>query len=99
MKLSKGDWIIIVIFCVVLQLLCFWCIDVSISALIIGGKVVNAFTSLEPSITYHIGVYLSILNFIFLSFVAIQHILREKPKKNEKVVKKKKEEPKEEVSK
>jgi large-conductance mechanosensitive channel len=99
MKLTKGDWIIIVVFSLVLQFLSFWCIDVSVSALLMEGTVVNAFMSMSPSVTYHLGLYLSILNFAFIVFITIHHILQEKPIKKEKTVKKKKEEPKEEVSK
>jgi len=95
MKISKGDWIAIVVFIVILQMLSFWCIDISVSALISGGKVVSAFMSMSPDVSYHLGVYLSIGNFAFLLLITVHHILHERPIKKE--VKKKRESVKEEA--
>jgi len=97
--MQKSDWIAVISFSIILQMLSFWCIDTSVSALISGGTVVNAFMTMNPCFTYHLGVAVSIINFMFLVFITVHHILREKLKKKEKTVKKKKEEPKEEVSK
>jgi hypothetical protein len=84
MKIAKSDWVVIIVFCVVLQMLSFWCIDISVSAIISGGKVVNLWTTMNPIDSYHLGIYLSILNFVFLIFITVHHILREKPNKKEK---------------
>ena len=99
MKISKGDWIAIVVFIVILQMLSFWCIDISVSALISDGKVVSAFMSMSPVVTYHLGLYLSLGNFAFLILITVHHVLHEKKIKTEKTVKKKKEDKKEEPEK
>lgn len=74
-KLTKGDWICIVIFLVVLQIVFLWSIDISVSALINQGFVTNGFIVNDPMQAYHISLYGSILDFVILTFITVHFIV------------------------
>lgn len=78
LKLGKGDWICIVIFLIVIDLLCLWCVDISVSALLNGGTLTNGFRMNGPMQMYHLGLYGSILSTVMLSFICVHKILEEK---------------------
>jgi len=75
-KLKKLDWVLIIIFQVVLEMVFLWGIDVSVSALINQGYLVNGIFVSNPVLVYHIALYGSILNFVALAFISARHLLR-----------------------
>lgn len=79
-KLTRGDWICVIIFLVVLQMAFLWCIDISVSALINQGFVTNGFFMNDPMQAYHIGLYGSILTFVLLAFISVHFIVDVKKK-------------------
>jgi len=73
-KLKKSDWIAIAGAILFVNLLTLWCIDISVSALINNGILVNGFFVNDPMKTYHIALYANgLLN--FLIFMIVVHIL------------------------
>jgi len=75
-KLKKLDWVLIIIFQVVLEMVFLWGIDISLSALINQGYLVNGIFVSNPVLVYHIALYGSILNFVALAFISARHLLR-----------------------
>jgi len=75
-KLTKLDWNLILIFQVVIQIVFLWGIDISLSALINQGYLVNGIFVSNPVLVYHIALYGSILNFVALAFISSRHLLR-----------------------
>jgi hypothetical protein len=69
--MKKGNWFCVVVFMVVLQMLFFWSIDISVSALINYGVVTNGLFS------YHIALYGAILNTV-AQIIIIIHLLEDK---------------------
>jgi len=74
---EKSNWIAVVIVLVVFEVVCMWCIDISVSAMINQGIVMNGFFGQNPMITYHLGLYGSIISFVLLSFMFIHYVLEE----------------------
>jgi len=70
--LKLSDRILISGFLIILGLLSLWCIDISTSAMIVGGKLSNGYFSPDPMVVYHIGLYMNIF-VIFLNFLVIIH--------------------------
>ena len=79
-RLSTSDWVSIAGAVLVVIILCCWCIDVSVSALINGGVLMNAFTFANPGVMYHLALYV-VLGLSFFMFMLMVHILT-KEKKN-----------------
>lgn len=76
-KLKRSDWIAIVLVLVVIDVLCLWSVDISVSALLSGGIVTNGFRTSDPMISYHIGLYGSILSTITLSLICVHKIIKD----------------------
>ena len=76
-KLQRSEWVCIVIFLVVLDILCLWSVDISVSALLTGGIVTNGFRVADPMISYHIGLYGSILSTVLLSFLLVHKVVKD----------------------
>ena len=79
LKLQKSDWIAITIVIPFIQLLCLWCIDILVSAMINhpDSLVTNGWNTLPPLMSYHIALYVIILTLVFLILISIHHILKE----------------------
>jgi hypothetical protein len=87
MKLRKSDWIAVIVTIVFFQLMCLWCIDVSISSLAIGNeltqnpsiivetRMTNGFFMQNPIITYHIGLYVLVICCFILSLISVHFVL------------------------
>ena len=56
-KFNNGDIVLILVFLVMVQVMCLWCVDISVSALINNGIVTNGFAVRDPAQTYHLGLY------------------------------------------
>jgi len=74
---DKSDWVVLIVTLCVLQLISFWCIDISVSAMINQGVVTNGWVILTPAATYHIGLCISVISLVTFAFISIHHILKE----------------------
>lgn len=74
--LKKSDWIMICVFLMVVEVLCCWCVDISVSAMLAGGVVTNGFVIRDAATTYHVGLYGIILASFGLISVAVHNTLR-----------------------
>lgn len=74
--LKKSDWIIIMCFLVVLEIVCCWAIDVSVSAMLAGPQayLTNGWSTRSPMLIYHIALYILIISG-FLQFIIGVHII------------------------
>ena len=79
-KIGKSDIVVIIIFLVMIQLLCLWCIDVSVAGMLNGGVLTNGATVQNPLFTYHLGLYGLILSTLGLVIITIHILLKEKKK-------------------
>lgn len=73
-NLKKSDWIAISGFFLVITFLSLWAIDISVSALISNGYLTNGFFNSDPTIIYHVGLYIISLT-CFSNFLIITHLL------------------------
>jgi len=73
---KKGNRIAILIFFVFLFLMSLWCIDISLSALMLeNGNVTNGFYIRDPMLAYHIGLYTAILSLFGFAMFFVHIIL------------------------
>ena len=56
--LKHSDWIAISGFFLVVTFLSLWAIDISVSALLSNGYLTNGFFNSNPTMIYHIGLYI-----------------------------------------
>lgn len=80
MKIKKSDWLAISIFIVIFQILCCWCVDVSVSALINQPDIIltNGWNIVNPMLTYHIGIYGIVITTCLTILILLHIILKEK---------------------
>ena len=82
LKIKKCDWRAIILLIVVFQILSLWCIDISISAMMLQSNqpeksdviLTNGFITQNPSVTYHISLYWLIISIFLLTLIAFHHI-------------------------
>ena len=79
-QLSNSDWIAISGFCIVITFLSLWAIDISVSALISIGYLTNGFFNSDPTMIYHVGLYIISLT-CFSNFLIVIHLLIKSPSK------------------
>lgn len=75
--MKKSDWVVIVIFQVIFQMLLMWCIDISVSAMINNGIVTSGFVTSSPMLMYHLCLYASVFNIALICLISIHHILKD----------------------
>ena len=81
-QLSNSDWIAISGFIIVITFLSLWAIDISVSAMISNGYLTNGFINSDPTMIYHVGLYIISLT-CFSNFLIVIHLLIKSPyKKN-----------------
>lgn len=86
-KFKKSDWIAIVVFLVIIQIISLWCIDISISAMNIKEysdergleelkniSLTNGFFKHNPIVAYHISLFLLIISFFIMALISIHQI-------------------------
>lgn len=80
-RIKKSDWRAIILLILVFQILALWCIDISISAMLMKsaateGQVylTNGFIMQDPSIMYHICLYWLIISSFLLTLITF-HLL------------------------
>jgi len=80
MKIKKDDWLAIGIFIVIFQILCCWCVDISVSALVNNPEAIlsNGWNTASPAFTYHIGLYGIVITTCLTILILLHIILKEK---------------------
>ncbi len=78
--MRKSDKIAICGFLIILCVLCTWCIDVSVSAMINDGMLYNGTFFASPALMYHIALYVLIF-IVFLMFLVTVHAIVKDDKK------------------
>ena len=81
--MDKDDWIAVFVGQVIIQMIFLWEIDISVSAMTLQAvlhvpmEASNGLFGINPSITYHIGLYGTIANLFFMALFGIHHVLKE----------------------
>lgn len=80
MNIKQDDWLAIGIFIVIFQILCCWCIDVSVSALLTvpDALLLNGWNTANPAFTYHIGLYGIVITSCLLLLIVVHNILKKR---------------------
>ena len=78
-RMKLGDWISIIIIIVSINVMCLWCIDVSVSAMINSPNAImtNGWSESDPMFTYHIGLYGIIIFNVLTAIICVHFILGE----------------------
>ena len=74
-NIKKIKWLCTLIVLVILEVCALWCIDISVSAMLNNNIVTNGFVSHNPVITYHIGLFLSLVVLMLICFIGVYHII------------------------
>lgn len=74
--MKKSNWLTIVSFQIILQMLFMWCIDISVSAILNNGIITSGFVTSKPMHMYHICLYASVINLMLMAIIGIHHILK-----------------------
>ncbi len=74
-NIKKIKWLCTLIVLVILEVCALWCIDISVSAMLNNNIVTNGFVSHNPVVTYHIGLLLSFVVLMLISFICVYHIM------------------------
>jgi len=79
--LGRGDWLCVIVFLLVINIISLWCIDISASAMLAEkivpvAMVTNGFIMNNPAQTYHIGMYGVVLSTVLLVFICIHIMLK-----------------------
>ena len=79
-KMQKSDWVLTLIILVMINIMSLWCIDISVSAMLINVDVMvtNGFFDKSPIVAYHMGLYGVILSMLGIIMIAISILLKEK---------------------
>ena len=75
--MKKSDWMGIMIFQVIFQMLFMWCIDVSVSAMLNNGIITSGFITSSPMLMYHLCLYACVLNLAFMCLITIHLVLKD----------------------
>lgn len=76
--MDKIEWICVLIALTVIEMVCLWCVDISVSAMINNGIVMNSLYALNPVISYHVALYGILTTFLITIFITVHYILEEK---------------------
>ena len=74
-NIVKIKWLCTLIVLVVLAVCALWCIDISVSAMLDNNIVTNGFVTQNPVIIYHLGLILSFIVLMLISFISVYHII------------------------
>ena len=74
-NIVKIKWLCTLIVLVILAVCALWCIDISVSAMLDNNIVTNGFVTQNPVITYHLGLILSFIVLMLISFISVYHII------------------------
>lgn len=77
--MKKGDLILVIFFLFLVQVLCCWNIDISVSAMLTGpdAYLTNGWSDRSPMLMYHIGLYGLILSGFMQIMIGVYIILKE----------------------
>lgn len=68
---KRVAWVLAVLFGLFVFMLGIWAVDIGVSAMSAGDRVVNGWWTRDPVQHYHIGLYLLAASGLFLSFSSI----------------------------
>lgn len=57
---------------VIVAMMAPWCIDISVSAMNMGGILTNGFHEVQPVVGYHLALYILILSLLLFAFLAMK---------------------------
>lgn len=86
-NMIKSNHIAGIMFFMVVMLIGVWCIDVSVSALLNGGKdafMTNGFFNTSPLLSYHIGLYWVLFSMFGVTMTYSHYIIMGKNEKRKK---------------
>lgn len=75
--MKRSDWIAIVVFQVIAEMLFMWCIDISVSAMLNNGIITSGFVTSSPMYMYHMCLYASVINLAFMCLIVIHVVLKD----------------------
>ena len=76
MKLDRTEAVFVIVTLLIINLLCMWCLDVSTSAMLSGGVLVNAYMISNPVVMYHLSLYVVLGISVLLVFICIYYIMK-----------------------
>ena len=78
-EITTFEWIVIILLLIILEVMCLWCIDVSISAMLTPNSILtNGWQIRDPMLMYHFGIYGSLIIPTSLGVIGIHFILKGK---------------------
>lgn len=85
--ISRFEWLVILFCLCILQVLCFWGIDISVSAMISSPDAIltNGLNIQTPLTIYHLCLYISILasiGIVIISVHLVEKLTKTKPDEN-----------------
>ena len=58
MKTTREEWIVVILLLVIIDVMCLWCIDISISAMLTPNVILtNGWQTRDPMLMYHFSLY------------------------------------------
>lgn len=75
--MSKGSWVVVLIFLTTVFMISLWTIDISVSVMNFSSdaKVTNGFWIRNPTQTYHIAIWLAVVSFFTTATIAVKVLL------------------------
>ena len=75
-KTTKEEWIAVVLMLIVIDVMCLWCVDISVSAMLTSPNLIltNGWQTREPMLMYHMGLYGCLIITTALSLIGIHFI-------------------------
>ena len=78
-KITAFEWIVAILLLIILEVMCLWCIDVSLSAMLTPNAVLtNGWQVRDPMLMYHFGIYGSLIIPTTLAVIGIYFVLKGK---------------------
>ena len=76
MKTTREEWIVAILMLVIMDVMCLWCIDISISAMLTSPNVIltNGWQVRDPMLMYHLGLYGCLIITSVLAVIGIHFI-------------------------
>jgi len=83
MKTTREEWIVAILMLVIMDVMCLWCVDVSVSAMLTPNAVLtNGWQTRDPMLMYHLGLYGCLMITSALAVIGIHFIYGSKDEKN-----------------
>lgn len=75
-KTTREEWIVVIVMLTVINVMCLWCIDISLSAMLTSPNAIltNGWQTREPMLMYHLGLYGCLIVTSVLALIGIHFI-------------------------